>query len=65
MADVPFIDSTGVGVILGARKRLATDGRELRLAGLQERVSRTLTIMGLHSLLPIFPTLEEARAAAD
>ena len=62
MADVPFIDSTGVGVLLGARKRLEVDGRELRLAALHERVQRTLAIMGLHTVIAIYPTVDAAAA---
>ncbi|MBK5307870.1 MAG: STAS domain-containing protein [Frankiaceae bacterium] len=62
MTEVPFIDSIGVGVILGARKRLIADGRELRMAALHERVLRTLTIMGLHTIIDIYPTVEAALA---
>ena len=65
MAEVSFIDSTGVGVLLGARKRLEADGRELRLAALHDRVQRTLTIMGLHTIISIYPTVEAAEADDD
>ena len=63
MSGVPFIDSTGVGVLVGALKRAREHGGTLTLACPQPRVRRVFEITGLLSALPIFDSLEEAAAA--
>jgi anti-sigma B factor antagonist len=63
LAAVTFIDSTTIGVIIGARKRLATQGRHLWLAAPNAAVHRTLTVIALDRLMPVFMTLAEAQQA--
>jgi len=41
---VPYIDSAGVGALVGAYVRQQKEGRSLTLAGLNERVRSTLKI---------------------
>lgn len=62
MSGVPFIDSTGVGVLVGALKRAREHGGTLTLACPQPRVRRVFEITGLLTALPIFDSLEEAAA---
>lgn len=64
LSDVAFMDSTAIGVVIGARKRLLTQGRQLWIAAPSERVLRVLQIVALHKLVPIFGTVDEARQAA-
>lgn len=63
LSGVPFIDSTGVGVLVGALKRAREHGGTLTLACPQPRVRRVFEITGLLTALPIFDSLEEAAAA--
>ena len=63
LAAVTFIDSTTIGVIIGARKRLSTQGRHLWLAAPNEAVHRTLTVIALDKLMPVYMTLAEAETA--
>ena len=63
MSDVSFIDSTGVGVLVGALKRAREHGGSLALACPQPRVRRVFEITGLLQALPIFDSLEAAQAA--
>ena len=63
LSAVTFIDSTTIGVIIGARKRLSTQGRHLWLAAPTEAVHRTLTVIALDKLMPVFMTLTEAQQA--
>ena len=63
MSGVPFIDSTGVGVLVGALKRARENGGTLTLACPQPRVKRVFEITGLLKALPIFDSLEEATGA--
>ena len=47
-----FIDSTGMSVIVGARRKLEEQGRQLVLHGLQRTCRRALVLAGLAGLLP-------------
>jgi anti-sigma B factor antagonist len=63
MSGVSFIDSTGVGVLVGALKRAREHGGSLALACPQPRVRRVFEITGLLAALPIFDSLEAAQSA--
>jgi anti-sigma B factor antagonist len=55
LGDVTFIDSSGLGVLVGALKRLREEGRGdvLVLEGLQEPVRKVFDITGLTELFAI------------
>ena len=63
LTDVPFMDSTGLGVLVGALKRARTTGGHLRLVIDQEKVLKVFRITALTQVFEIYPTLEEALAA--
>lgn len=63
LAGVAFIDSIGIGVLVGAAKRATDQGGRLRLAAASPAVERLLGITGLDHVLGSYPTVEEARAA--
>jgi len=54
-----YIDSSGIKSIFNARQ----SGRRIVLAGVAPHVKRILTIAGLHELVRMFPTIEEAVSA--
>jgi anti-sigma B factor antagonist len=58
MADVEFIDSTALGVLIEARSRLG-DNR-LRLAAPQLGTRRTLEVSGLDRQLPVYDSVDAA-----
>ena len=49
-ANLSFIDSTGIAVILEARERLENQGRHLRMLNLQSGPRRVLEVLGLTDL---------------
>ncbi|MBS2965718.1 anti-sigma factor antagonist [Actinocrinis puniceicyclus] len=55
-----FLDSSGLGVLVGATKRAVAGGGGLCLVAAPARMIKTLTITGLLRVMPNFPTLEEA-----
>ena len=55
-----FIDSTGIGVIVGAHKRLTAQGGALRIATESRAILEPLRITGLHRVLPCYPSVEAA-----
>ncbi len=63
LGGVTFIDSTGVGVLVGALKRARQAGGQLAFCGAQKRVRRVFEITGLIGALPLFEARDEAIAA--
>lgn len=60
-----FMDSSGLGVLVGAHKRARNGGGALAIAGAPERILRVLRITGLVRVMPAFPSLEEALRHVD
>lgn len=60
LLDVPFLESTALGVLLRHTRALRTNGRELTLVSDDVRVARVIEIAGLTSRLRLSKTLREA-----
>lgn len=58
MAEVEFVDSTALGVLIEARSKLGADG--LRLAAPQIETRRTLQVSGLDRHLPVHDSVDDA-----
>ena len=63
LLQVTFIDSTGLGVLIGAHKRCADNGRDLRIVVSEPRILKVFDITGLTELFAIHPTLDLALTA--
>jgi anti-sigma B factor antagonist len=61
---VPYIDSAGLGALVGAYVNHQKDGRSLALVGVCERVRHSLTILHVESVFKIFDSLAAAEAAS-
>lgn len=59
---VSFMDSTGLGTLVGGLKRVKEHDGTLALVCSQRAVLRVLTITGLTNVFPIFESLQEALA---
>lgn len=64
MRDVTFIDSSGLGVILGRYKRLRPHGGNVVIAGPSQQVRKALELSGLAGIISICDTEDEAWAKA-
>lgn len=53
IARVPYIDSTGIGVLVGAAHRATEAGKELRVQNPQPTVMRPLDLLGVADELGI------------
>jgi len=62
---VDFLDSTGLGVLVGALKRVRSHQGSLRLVCTQERLLKIFRITGLAKVFPIYDTVDEAAQAAN
>lgn len=47
MGQVPYIDSTGIGVLVGTAHRASEQGKNLVIANPQRNVSRVLSLLGV------------------
>lgn len=65
LTQVRFLDSTGLGVLVGRLKLTRSLGGSLRLVGTDERVVKVFSITGLDKVFDIHATLDEALAAAE
>jgi anti-sigma B factor antagonist len=62
---VDFLDSTGLGAIVGGHKRLRTNEGSLVLAASPDRIVRLFRITGLDRAFSLYPSVPEAIAAED
>ena len=57
---VDFLDSTGLGVLVGALKRVKAHEGSLSLVCTQDKILKIFKITGLTKVFPINPSVEEA-----
>jgi anti-sigma B factor antagonist len=60
LADMPYIDSAGIGCLVGAHVSRENSGRRLILVGTHERLLTSLKVTKVDQLFTLAPTLEEA-----
>ena len=65
MEQVEFLDSTGLGVLVGGLKRVRAHDGSLLLVCTQERILKFCRITGLTKVFPIHATVADAVAAQD
>jgi anti-sigma B factor antagonist len=62
---VDFLDSTGLGVLVGGLKRVRAHDGSLRLVCTQERILKIFRITGLTKVFPLHDTVDEAVSQQD
>ena len=60
---VDFIDSTGLGVLIGALKRVRTHDGDLALVCTEPRILKVFEITGLLSVFAVHPSVDAAVSA--
>ena len=65
LAGVAFLASSGIGVLMGARRVLAAEGGSLVLASPRGEVAQLLSLTGVSELIPVTPTVADAIARWD
>jgi anti-sigma B factor antagonist len=63
LGGVGFIDSSGLGVLVGALRRAREKDGDFRLVSGDEAVARIFRITGLDAVLPLHATLDDALGA--
>jgi anti-sigma B factor antagonist len=62
---VEFIDSTGLGALIGAHKRVVEHGHTLRVVLSEGTIERLLTITGLARIFALYRSVDDAVAGRD
>jgi len=65
LAGVEFLDSTGLGVLVGILKRVRSHGGALRLVAPPEQVRRLLALTRLDQILDVYPDTASAVTAGE
>lgn len=63
MAQVNFVDSSGMGALIGALRGIVKEGGILRIAGLTPEVHTIFELTRLHRIFDIHETTQAAMAA--
>jgi len=63
MTDVPYIDSAGIGCLVGAHVSREHSGRKFILAGANDRLIGSLKVTKVDQLFTFAPDVERAQAA--
>ena len=65
LTDTTFLDSTALGVLIGAVKRLRSRDGRLTIVNVDDNIAKTFEITGLDQIFPISATRAEAVHALD
>ena len=65
LSETTFLDSTALGVLIGAVKRLRSRDGRLTIVNVDDNIAKTFEITGLDQIFPISPTRAEAVKALD
>ncbi|MGY0071671.1 STAS domain-containing protein [Streptomyces sp. QTS137] len=60
LSSVTFMDSSGINVFITAQRKVGQAQGWLRIAGAQESVLRVLQMVGVDTVIPCHPTVEQA-----
>lgn len=62
---IHFMDSSGIGVIMGRYKKVIFQGGNIACCGVGTEIDRILTLSGLYRIMPCFENREAAYAALE
>jgi len=60
LSQLEFLDSTGLGALIGAHKRAAEHGGSVRLVAHEGQILRLLRITGLLDVFSVYPSVDAA-----
>ena len=64
LGGVPYMDSAGIGALVGAYVTHQKDGRRLALVGVTTRVRNTMQVTRVEQFFQFYDTVEAAQATA-
>ena len=63
LSAVPFVDSAGLGALIGTIRRIHENGGDSVVCGARPSVSKVFQIIGLHRIVTIVDNVDQARDA--
>jgi len=65
LTNVPYIDSAGIGSLMGAHVSRQKDGSSLALVGVNKRVQDALEVTRVFQFFRVYPSVNDAENAAS
>ena len=65
VSDMPYIDSAGIGCLVGSHVSRENSGRRLVLVGANDRLLTSLKVTKVEQLFTLVPTVEQALAQSS
>ena len=65
LSDLGYLDSTGLGILIGTAKKCRQAGGDLAVVCARENLLKIFQISGTQEILNVMPTLEEAVARLE
>ena len=65
LTETTFLDSTALGVLIGAVKRLRSNDGGLAIVNVDRNIQKTFEITGLDQVFALLPSRDEALRAVD
>lgn len=59
-SNVNFMDSSGIGVVIGRYKKLSMKKGEICIASVQESVGRVFELSGMFKIIKLYKSVQEA-----
>jgi len=60
LTDLNYMDSSGLGVLIGLHKQCKLNGKKLKIFGLSKQLKELFVLTSLNKILNIYDTLEDA-----
>jgi len=57
--NINFMDSSGIGVIIGRYKKISNDGGKVAVVNVNARVKKIFDLSGMNKIIGIYDTYEE------
>ena len=61
--DVSFMDSSGIGVIIGRYKKISGEGGSVSVVNVNDRVKKIFNLSGMNKIINIYDTYEEVASS--
>lgn len=58
--NMSFMDSSGIGVVIGRYKKLASDGGKVAVINANEKIRKIFDLAGMNKIIGVFNTYEDA-----
>lgn len=58
--NIIFMDSSGIGVIIGRYKKISGDGGKVSVVNVNARVKKIFDLSGMNKIIDVYDTCEEA-----